>query len=88
MAYLNCPWCLTPQSVSDDVVNYLCFSCYADVRFFECPECKLTQTVGMRWEFFTCSRCDAKVRLPAQFSYGTALKARAVKGTGHTWPQL
>lgn len=88
MAYLDCPWCLTPQSVSDEAVNYTCFSCYAEVRFFECPECKFIQTAGMRWEFFTCSKCDAKVRLPRQFSYGTAIKARDVKGKGHTWPRL
>ena len=88
MAYLTCPWCLTPQLVDDDAITYRCFTCYAEVGFFACSECGLTQTVNKRWKAFTCGRCEAKVDLPRRWSYGSAARAFRVRGSGQGWPKM
>ncbi len=87
MAYLTCPWCLTPQLVGDDVIGYQCFTCYAEIRFFTCPECGLTQTVSKRWKAFTCGQCGSKLELPHRWSYANAAKAAGVRGAGQSWPK-
>jgi transcription initiation factor IIE alpha subunit len=74
--------------VSEEADGYQCFTCYAEVRFFTCPECEFKQTVSKRWEAFTCSRCGEKVDLPKRWSYAASTKAREVEGTGETWPKL
>ena len=88
MAYLTCPWCLTPQLVADDVISYRCFTCHGDIGFYPCPECGFSQTVNRKWSAFLCGRCDAKVDLPRRWSYGSASKAYQVRGTGKSWPPM
>lgn len=88
MAYLTCPWCLTPQAVGDESIDYLCFTCAAQVGFFACTNCGLRQTVNKRWTAFTCGTCEAKVDLPRRWGYAVADRAREVQGTGHPWPKL
>lgn len=88
MAYLTCPWCHTPQHVADEAAEYQCFSCYGDIRFFQCPHCSLVQTVNKRWTAFTCGKCDQKVDLPRRWGYATGAKAGRVEGTGHPHPKL
>jgi hypothetical protein len=34
VAYLTCPWCLTPQLIADEAPEYRCYTCAAEVRFF------------------------------------------------------
>jgi hypothetical protein len=88
VAYLQCPWCLSPQLVSDDAATYQCQTCYAEVRFFTCPRCALRQSVNGKWSAFTCSRCQAKVDLPRRWGYASATKARQVEGAGQPWPKF
>ena len=88
MAYLTCPWCLTPQLIADDAAEYQCFTCYGEIRFFQCPECETVQTVNKRWTAFTCGHCDRKVDLPFRWGYASAAKAVKVTGTGHPYPKL
>ncbi|MGZ8513212.1 MAG: hypothetical protein ACXWWL_07215 [Candidatus Limnocylindria bacterium] len=88
MAYLTCPWCLTPQLVADDAAGYQCFTCYAEVMFFSCPECSLVQTVSKKWARFICANCDAVLQLPRRWGYSSDAKAYLVKATGHSWPKL
>ena len=56
MAYLTCPWCLTPQLIADEAPEYRCYTCAAEVRFFKCPNCSLVQTVSKQWRMFTCGK--------------------------------
>lgn len=88
MAYPTCPWCLTPQLIADEAAEYRCFTCYAEVRFFECPNCSLVQSVSKRWTAFTCGKCDRKVDLPFRWGYADAAKAMGARGTGHPYPKL
>lgn len=88
MAYLTCPWCLAPQLVADEVSGYQCFTCYADVVFYACPECSLVQTVSKRWAKFICSNCEAVLDLPRRWGYAAGATALFVKGTGTSWPKL
>ena len=88
MAYLTCPWCMTPQLTSDDADHYQCYTCYAEIRFFTCPNCALKQTVNQKWAAFTCSRCETKVDLPRRWSYASSAKARDVEGAAHPWPRF
>lgn len=88
MAYLTCPWCLTPQLIADEAAEYRCFTCNGEIRFFACPGCSMVQTVSKRWRAFSCFKCDTKVDLPYQWSYAAAGKAVRVEGTGKAWPPL
>ena len=88
MAYLTCPWCLTPQLIADDAAEYQCFTCYGEIRFFQCPACELVQTVNKRWTAFTCGRCARKVDLPYRWGYADASKARRVTGMAHPYPRM
>jgi hypothetical protein len=88
VAYPTCPWCLTPQLIADEAAEYRCFTCYAEVRFFACPNCSLVQTVSKRWSAFTCGKCERKVDLPFRWGYADAAKAMAARGTGHPYPKL
>lgn len=88
MAYPTCPWCLTPQLIPDEAAEYRCFTCYAEVRFFECPNCALVQTVSKRWTAFTCGKCDRKVDLPFRWAYAGAAKAVGAHGMGHPYPKM
>lgn len=88
MAYLTCPWCLTPQMVGEDADYYQCFTCYGEIRFTTCPECGFRQTVSKKWTVFTCGNCEAKVELPRRWSYAASTKAREVEGNGRSWPEL
>jgi len=88
MAYLTCPWCLTPQLIADEAAEYRCFTCSGDIRFFACPECSTIQTVSKRWRAFICERCEAKVDLPHRWGYASSAKALRVQGTGKAWPPL
>ena len=86
MAYLTCPWCLAPQMVGDDAPGYRCLSCYAEIRFFECPMCHLVQTVNQRWTVFSCGGCGDKVDLPRRWGFMPGAKAGLVRGAGQAWP--
>jgi len=88
MAYITCPWCLMPQMVADEVNEYHCFTCAADVGFSRCTDCSLVQAVSKKWRAFTCSQCRAKVDLPHRWGYDPAATATKVNGTGQSWPQL
>ena len=88
MAYLTCPWCLTPQLIADDAAEYQCFTCYGEIRFFECPDCHTVQTVNKRWQAFTCGHCDRKIDLPRRWGYANAAKAMKVTDTGQPYPKL
>lgn len=88
MAYLTCPWCLTPQLVADDASSYRCFTCYAEIGFFPCPGCGLVQTVSKRWTRFTCSGCEAVVDLPRRWGYSAEATAGRVGAAGKAWPKL
>jgi len=88
VAYLACPWCLTPQLVADDSIAYRCFTCYGEIAFYPCPECAFPQTVNKKWVAFSCGKCDAKVTLPRRWSYADAAKAYQVKGMGKSWPPM
>lgn len=88
MAYITCPWCLMPQMVADEVNEYHCFTCAADVGFIRCTECSLVQAVNKKWRAFTCSNCQAKVDLPYRWGYDATATATKVKGTGRSWPEL
>lgn len=87
MAYLTCPWCLTPQMVGDDVAEYRCFTCYGEIRFFGCPHCGTVQSVNKRWKAFTCGKCDRKVELPVRWSFAGSAKATRVRATAHPFPR-
>jgi len=58
-----------PQMVADEVNEYHCFTCAADVGFIRCPDCSLVQAVSKKWRAFTCSQCRAKVDLPHRWGY-------------------
>lgn len=88
MAYLTCPWCMSPQLVGDEADSYQCFTCDGEIRFFECTKCGFKQTVNKRWTAFTCANCEAKVDLPRRWSYSSSTKARHVEGTAHPWPRF
>jgi hypothetical protein len=88
MAYVTCPWCMTPQLVGDEADGYQCLTCYGDVRFFTCPQCGYKQTVSKKWTAFTCSHCEAKVDLPHRWSYAGATRARQVEGVAYPWPRF
>jgi hypothetical protein len=88
MAYLTCPWCLTPQQVADESIEYRCFSCAGEIGFFTCPHCDLSQTVHKRWAAFTCSNCDRKVDLPRRWSYAVGARAVRVKAAGFPYPKI
>ena len=88
MAYLTCPWCLTPQLVADDVISYQCFTCYGEIGFFPCPVCGTPQTVSKKWSAFQCGKCGSHVELPRRWSYASASKAMFVRVTGKSWPPI
>lgn len=88
MGYLTCPWCLTPQQIADDAPGYRCFTCSGEIRFFECPDCTLVQTVSKRWTAFTCEKCSAKVNLPHRWPFSVSARADRVRGTGKPYPKL
>ena len=88
MAYLTCPWCLTPQLIADDAAEYQCFTCYGEIRFFQCPECRTVQTVNKRWHLFTCGHCDRKLELPYRWGYAQGATALKVTATGQPYPKL
>ncbi|MGH2634836.1 MAG: hypothetical protein ACRDHU_01605 [Actinomycetota bacterium] len=88
MAYLTCPWCLTPQQIDDDSPGYQCFTCYGQIRFFQCPDCTLVQTVSQTWTAFTCGGCERKVDLPRRWGYSRSARAVLVQGTGKSYPRL
>ena len=88
MAYLACPWCLTPQLVADDSIAYRCFTCYGEIAFYPCPECGHAQTVNKKWVAFSCGKCDAKVDIPRTRSYALSTKARDVQGYGYQYPKM
>jgi hypothetical protein len=88
VAYLTCPWCLTPQLVADDVIQYQCFTCYGEIGFYPCPNCGTAQTVSKKWKAFLCGRCGTKVDLPHRWNYAVASKALMVRATGKSWPPV
>jgi len=88
MAYVTCPWCLTPQHVADEDSGYQCFTCAAEIRFFKCPECGFVQTVNKMWTVFICGRCEATLDLPRRWGYLPGARASLVEGAGQSWPKL
>jgi hypothetical protein len=88
VAYVTCPWCLTPQLVGDENDSYQCLTCYGEVRFFTCPSCAYRQSVSKRWTAFTCSKCETKVDLPRRWSFAGSTRARQVQGVGYPWPRF
>ena len=88
MAYLTCPWCLTPQMVGEDSDYYQCFTCYGEIQFFVCPDCGFIQTVNKKWARFICSNCDSVVELPRRWGYAPGAQAYRVQGAGLSWPKL
>ena len=88
MAYLTCPDCLTPAPVAEDAAKYTCFTCFSEIVFESCPECRFHQSISSRWlRAFTCGRCGGKVAIPHRRSYATSAKAREIQGHGHTYPK-
>ena len=88
MAYLTCPWCLTPQLVGDESIGYQCFTCAAENVFFACTECGYRQTVSKGWTAFTCAKCEKKVDLPRRWGYAVGARAVMVQGHGQPWPKF
>lgn len=88
MAYVTCPWCLTPQMVGDDAPGYQCLTCYGEIGFITCSECDFIQTVSKQWSAFICGRCDATIQLPRRWGYAPGAKAYRVQGAGQSWPKL
>jgi ribosomal protein S27E len=89
MAYLTCPDCRMPNSMSDDSANFTCMSCFAQVIFQTCEGCGYRQAIPSRWQTaFTCGKCDRKVDIPRTRSYALATKARQVEGYGHSYPKM
>jgi hypothetical protein len=88
MAYLTCPWCLTPQLVADEVGGYQCFTCSAEIMFYRCPECAFVQTVNKKWTKFICGNCEQVLELPRRWGYMSTARAVLVKGTGQSWPKI
>lgn len=88
MAYLTCPWCLTPQQVGDESNEYRCFNCSGEIRIYSCPNCSFIQTISKRWRAFICGNCEATIDLPFQFTYSPEARASRVQGTGKSWPPL
>ncbi len=88
MAYLTCPWCLTPQMVAEQADHYQCFTCYAEIRFAACANCGFKQTVNKKWTVYTCGNCESKGELPRRWSFAASTKAREVEGSGASWPRL
>ncbi len=88
MAYITCPWCLTPQLVVDESNGFHCFTCAADVGFIRCSSCSFVQSVSKRWRAYICSECRAKIDLPHRWGYDATATATKVKGTGRSWPEL
>jgi hypothetical protein len=88
MAFLTCPWCLSPQQVAEGANEYQCYTCYGEIRFFKCPHCELVQTVHKRWTAFTCEQCERKVDLPRRWGYDVSTRAALVRGTGQPYPKL
>ena len=89
MAYLTCPDCMSPSPVADDAVKYLCFSCYAEIAFHECPGCGYRQSIPTRWQrAFTCGKCEKKVDIPHRRTFTTSSKAKQVQGYGYIYPKF
>lgn len=88
MAYLNCPWCLTPQQVADEANGYHCFGCSLEIMIHRCPECGFVQTLSKRWEKFICGSCERVFDVPRRWTYTREATARFVKGSGLAWPRL
>ena len=89
MAYLTCPDCMMPNSVGDDAVKYMCFSCSAEIIFENCTTCGVGQAIPSRWQSaFTCGKCGAKVDIPRQRFYSTSAKAKDARGYGYIYPKL
>jgi hypothetical protein len=88
VAYLTCPWCLTPQLVADEASGYRCFTCSAEIAFVTCSSCGFVQTVSKRWTRYTCGRCQAVGELPRRWGYEAGSIAAKVQGTGQSWPKL
>jgi hypothetical protein len=88
VAYVTCPWCMTPQLVGDEEDGYRCVTCFGDMRFHTCPDCGFRQTVSEKWTAFTCGNCERKVDLPRRQTFADATRARQVQGIGHPWPRL
>ena len=78
MAYVTCPWCLTPEQVADEEPGYRCLTCGAEVRFFRCPECGFVQTVNKQWTMFVCGKCEKTIDLPDGFIKDSASKMEKV----------
>ena len=89
MAYLTCPDCRMPNPVSDDAIEYRCFSCFAQIIFESCAECAYDQAIPARWQVrFTCGKCGAMVPIPRSRLYSTSTKAMRVEGYGHVYPRV
>jgi hypothetical protein len=88
MAYPECPDCRVPQLVPDEADAYTCFTCYANIRFYRCPNCTYQQSIVKRWSSFACGRCERKVDPDPRPRYSTALRARDSSGVGYMYPKL
>jgi hypothetical protein len=86
VAYPTCPGCREPQLVADEVVEYRCFSCGTQVRFFTCPDCGLSQAIPLSWQMFTCGRCKKAISVPRQLPYADRVKAARITEVGLTYP--
>jgi hypothetical protein len=89
MAYLTCPDCMMPNPVPDDASNYRCFTCFAEIIFQRCPECRFNQAIPARWQkAFTCGKCGGMVEIPRRRSYVTSSRANQVEGYGYVYPRM
>jgi hypothetical protein len=89
MAYLTCPDCRMPSPVEDSAISYRCFSCSAEIVFEACARCEYQQAIPSTWHgAFTCGHCASKVDIPRRRLYRTSVRARFVKGYGHTYPRF
>ena len=88
MAYPTCPGCREPQMVADEAVEYRCFTCGTEVRFFACPECGHRQALPMTWTAFTCAQCQRRVDVPRQIPYPERVKAARSNGVANPYPRI
>jgi hypothetical protein len=63
------------------------------MAYLTCPDCRMPSPVedsaiSYRCFAFTCGQCDAKVDIPRRRLNSTSVKARVVKGYGHTYPRF
>jgi hypothetical protein len=86
VAYPTCPGCRAPQLVADEVVEYRCFTCGTQSRFFKCEDCGTEQAIATSWQMFTCGKCRKTITIPREIPYVERVKASRITAVGLTYP--